>query len=255
MNCVGSGDGRFIELQGSAEQEPFSREEMDSLLQLAATGMQRLFAVQAEALAAGVTEPAPVLVVATNNPGKVREFARLLAAFPWRLAGLAEAGWTGELTEPGRDVRREQPRQGGGRVSAALGLPALADDSGIEVDALRGWPGPRSARWLGPDASDEERLHGLIAEVDARTPDDRRARYVCVVALCRPLAEPVTAHGECLGTLVEPRGSGGFGYDPAFLSDDLGITFGEADDAAKDRVSHRARALRRLAESGVLDPR
>jgi XTP/dITP diphosphohydrolase len=200
-----------------------------------------------------VSELAPVLVVATNNPGKLREFRRLLAAHPWRVVSLGEAGWTAELDEPG-ETYAENALAKAAAVSAALSLPALADDSGIEVDALRGWPGPTSARWLGPHATDEDRLHGLIAEVDRRSPGDRRVRYVCVVALCRPLAEPVTAHGECLGTLVEPRGSRGFGYDPAFLSEDLGVTFGDADDAAKDRVSHRARALMRLAESGVLDP-
>jgi XTP/dITP diphosphohydrolase len=200
-----------------------------------------------------VSEPALVLVVATNNPGKLREFRRLLAGHPWRVVSLGEAGWTGELIEPGQTYA-ENALAKASAVSVALALPALADDSGIEVDALRGWPGPLSARWLGPDASDDDRLHGLIAEVDQRTPGDRRVRYVCVVALCRPLAEPMTAHGECLGTLVDPRGSRGFGYDPAFLSEDLGVTFGEADDPAKDRVSHRARAVVRLSESGVLDP-
>jgi XTP/dITP diphosphohydrolase len=200
-----------------------------------------------------VSERAQVLVVATDNPGKVRELRRLLAGHPWRLVSLREAGWTGELSEPGQTYA-ENALAKAAAVTAALQLPALADDSGIEVDALRGWPGPKSARWLGPDASDEDRLRGLIAEVDERTPADRRVRYVCVVALCSPVAEPVTARGECLGTLVEPRGSRGFGYDSAFLSEDLGITFGEADDAAKDGVSHRARALRRLGESGVLDP-
>jgi XTP/dITP diphosphohydrolase len=200
-----------------------------------------------------VSEPAPALVVATNNPGKLREFRRLLGAHAWRLLSLADAGWTAELTEPGQTYA-ENARAKAAAVSAALQLPALADDSGIEVDALRGWPGPFSARWLGPDASDEDRLAGLIAEVDQRSPGDRRVRYVCVVALSRPLAEPVTARGECLGTLVEPRGVRGFGYDPAFLSDDLRVTFGEADDADKDRVSHRSRAFQRLAESGLLDP-
>ncbi len=192
-----------------------------------------------------------VLVAATNNAGKLREFRRLLAAHSWRVVGLADAGWSGELAEPG-DTYADNALAKAAAVSAKLALPALADDSGIEVDALRGWPGPRSARWLGPDATDPERLAGLIAEVDRRSPNDRRVRYVCVVALCRPAAEPVTARGECLGTLVDPRGHRGFGYDPAFLSEDLGVTFGEADDAAKDRVSHRARALYRLGESGVL---
>jgi XTP/dITP diphosphohydrolase len=192
------------------------------------------------------------LVVATHNAGKLREFRRLLAQHPWTVVGLDEMGWTAELVEVG-DGYTENALTKAAVVSAELALPVLADDSGIEVDALRGWPGPRSARWRGPDASDAERLAGLIAEVDRRSPNDRRVRYVCVVALCRPAAQPVTAHGECLGTLVDPRGDRGFGYDPAFLSEDLGVTFGEADDSAKDRVSHRARALSRLAESGVLD--
>lgn len=197
-------------------------------------------------------EAARTVVLATNNPGKLREFRRLLSAHPLTVIGLADAGWAGELVELG-DTYAENALAKAAAVSAQLALPALADDSGIEVDALRGWPGPHSARWLGPDADDGDRLAALISEVDRRSPEDRRARYVCVVALCRPAAEPVTARGECLGTLVAPRGQGGFGYDPAFLSDDLGITFGEADDLAKDGVSHRARALRRLAESGVLD--
>ena len=197
---------------------------------------------------------APRLVVATRNPGKMREFARLLAAFPWRLRSLDDAGVRGDLEEPGPGYT-ENATAKAVAVADATGCVSLADDSGIEVDALRGWPGPLSARWMGDGASDEDRLHGLLAEVERRTAGDRRCRYVCVVAFARPAAEPVTARGITLGTLVAPRGSNGFGYDPAFLSSDLGITFGEAGDDAKDRVSHRGRALARLAESGVLAPR
>jgi XTP/dITP diphosphohydrolase len=196
---------------------------------------------------------APVLVVATNNEGKLREFRRLLSAGPWDLVGLAQAGWVGEVDEPGETYAANAVAKATA-VSSALGLPALADDSGIEVDALGGWPGPRSARWLGPNATDRARLAALIAEVDRRCPGQRRVRYVCVVALSRPGSEPITTEGQCLGTLVEPSGTDGFGYDPAFLSDDLGVTFGAAAAAEKDRVSHRARALRHLAERGALDP-
>ncbi|MBV8527798.1 MAG: non-canonical purine NTP pyrophosphatase [Candidatus Dormibacteraeota bacterium] len=196
---------------------------------------------------------APRLVVATRNPGKVREFARLLAAYPWRLRSLDDAGVGGDLDEPGPGYT-ENAMAKALAVADATQCAALADDSGIEVDALRGWPGPTSARWMGPEASDQDRLRGLLEEVGRTSPDDRRCRYVCVVAFAQPAAEPVTARGVCLGTLVYPRGSAGFGYDPSFLSLDLGITFGEASDAAKDRVSHRARAVARLAESGVLSP-
>ncbi|MGH7687676.1 MAG: non-canonical purine NTP pyrophosphatase [Candidatus Dormibacteria bacterium] len=196
---------------------------------------------------------APRLVVATRNPGKMREFSRLLAGSAWRLRSLDDAGVPGDLEEPGPGYT-ENAIAKALAVAGATGSAALADDSGIEVDALRGWPGPQSARWMGPDATDADRLRGLLDEVALRTPDDRRCRYVCVVAFVAPGAEPVTAHGITLGTLVEPRGDAGFGYDPSFLSADLGVTFGEASDEAKDRVSHRVRALARLAESRVLTP-
>ncbi len=195
----------------------------------------------------------PVLVLATHNPGKLRELRRLLQPWPLRLQGLDEVGFLAQLDEPGPGYI-ESALAKAVEVCRATGLPALADDSGIEVDALRGWPGPMSARWMGPVATDEDRLRGLLTEVERRSPDDRRVRYVCVAALARPGAEPVTARGECLGTLVEPRGVNGFGYDPAFLSLDLGITFGEADDEAKALVSHRARAIARLSEAGAFEP-
>jgi len=196
---------------------------------------------------------APRLVIASRNEGKMREMRRLLSAHPWRLMSLDDAGHDMQLDEPGPGYV-DNAMAKAGVVSARTGLPALGEDSGIEVDALRGWPGPASARWMGESASDSDRLRGLLEEVTRLVSDDRRCRYVCVVALARPGAEPVVARGECLGTLVEPRGDHGFGYDPSFLSLDLGVTFGEASDAAKDRVSHRARALARLAQSGVLDP-
>jgi len=195
--------------------------------------------------------PAPRLVVASNNAAKLAELHRLLRGAGWRLVSLADAHADGDLREPGPGYR-ENALAKATAACAATGLTALADDSGIEVDALRGWPGPESARWLGPDASDADRLGALRDEVERRCPDDPRVRYVCVVALARPGGEPVVARGECLGTLVAPAGSGGFGYDPGFLSVDLGITFGQTTDEEKDRVSHRARALARLAGAGVL---
>ena len=198
--------------------------------------------------------PATRLVLATANPGKVAEFRRLLARFGLRVVTLHDAGFRQELHEPGPQYA-DNAMAKAQAVSDATGLWALGDDSGIEVDALRGWPGPESARWLSGATSDADRLHGLLAEVGRRSPGDARVRYVCVVALARPTTDAVLARGECLGTLVEPRGTAGFGYDPGFLSVDLGVTFGEAADAAKDGVSHRGRAVARLAESGLLNAR
>jgi XTP/dITP diphosphohydrolase len=196
----------------------------------------------------------PVLVLATRNPGKIAELRLLLAPWPWQIRTLDDIGFDVELEEPGPGYL-ESALAKASVVCTATGLATIADDSGIEVDALRGWPGPVSARWMGEDATDADRLRGLIDEVARTSPEDRRVRYVCVAALVRPHSEPVAARGECLGTLIDqPRGSNGFGYDPAFLSADLGITFGEASEVAKAKVSHRARAVAHLAESGVLDP-
>ena len=182
------------------------------------------------------------VAVATRNPGKLAEFRRLLREQPWELIDLDQAGFTGSLEEAG-STYLENATAKAQAVCAATGFTALGDDSGIEIAVLDGWPGPLSARWMGEEATDDDRLRGLLVEVGRRSLGDRRARYVCVVSLARPGLERVSARGETEGVLVEPRGSGGFGYDPAFLSDDLGITFGEASAAAKDRVSHRARAF------------
>ncbi len=195
----------------------------------------------------------PTLVVATHNPGKLAEFSRLLANVPWRICDLVEAGFDAELIEPADDYAGNAIAKAE-QVCNALAMPVLADDSGIEVMALQGWPGPHSARWLGRAASPRDRLVGLINEVDKRCPGDRRVRYVAAVALARPGAATVVACGSCDGLLVEPKGSGGFAYDPGFFSNDLGVTFGEATEEQKDGVSHRARALRRLVEVHLLNP-
>lgn len=191
-------------------------------------------------------------MLATRNPGKVAELLRLVACFPWRPVELGEVGVEALPPEVG-STYADNALAKATAASQATGLCALGEDSGIEVLALHSWPGPASARWAGPDADDLERLHRLLEEVERRCPNDRRVRYVAAVALVRPGAEPVVAHGSCDGILVAPRGTGGFGYDPGFFSLELGRTFGEASEDEKDAVSHRARAIRRLAESGVLD--
>ncbi len=168
-----------------------------------------------------------------------------------QLASLDDAGIDADLPETG-GTYAANAQQKAEAASTLTRMPALADDSGIEVLALDGWPGPQSARWLGPDATDRDRLYALLDEVQRQSPHDRRVRYVAVVALARPGQPTTTATGECDGVLVEPRGKAGFGYDPSFLSDDLGITFGEASDADKDRVSHRARAVLALLAGGAM---
>jgi XTP/dITP diphosphohydrolase len=192
-------------------------------------------------------------VVATRNCGKLVEFRRLLGDRV-ELVSLDDVAYHGDLPEPGTTYA-ENAQAKAEAVTAATSLPALADDSGIEVPALGGFPGPRSARWMGEGASDRDRLLALLARVAAECPEDPRARYVASVALARPDGAPTVVTTEsCSGRLVSPpRGERGFGYDPSFLSDELGVTFGQAGDELKDSVSHRARALRLLLQTGALD--
>ena len=186
----------------------------------------------------------PRLVIATGNAGKLREYRDLLAD-----TGLELVAFDSEVDEVGKSYA-ENARLKAETALASSGLPSLGDDSGLEVDALGGFPGIRSAR-LGP--TQKERTAELLRRLEGVS-RPWSARFVCVIALALPGQETRLFEGECRGEVVpEWRGEAGFGYDPSFLSDDLGVTFGEASDAAKDSCSHRARALRALLASGALD--
>jgi XTP/dITP diphosphohydrolase len=134
--------------------------------------------------------------------------------------------------------------------AGALGEPALADDSGIEVDALGGRPGPRSARFAGEDATDQQNLDELIRALKGIPGSGRTARYRCLAVLAFPDGRELHAEGTCEGTLVgKPRGTQGFGYDPIFVPEGRGETMAQMTDEEKDRISHRGRALRALGET------
>ena len=180
------------------------------------------------------------LVLATRNEHKLRELGRMLG-------GVALEPLPESVTLPPEDGDTFAANALGKAraAAAALGRAAIADDSGIEAEALGGAPGIRSARYAGPAASDAENLARLRAEAPAGS----RLRYVCVMAYASPDGDVRTFEGTCTGTLAaEARGSGGFGYDPAFLPDDMpdGRTMAELSDAEKDAISHRGRAARAL---------
>ncbi len=193
------------------------------------------------------------ILVATRSEGKQRELRRLFAEAGHEAVFPSEAGvpWSGaeELLEVA-DSFQTNARVKAEYFARKTGLPTVADDSGLEVIALGGKPGTRSKRFAGAtgaplevdQANNKELLRRLSGLADAK----RRARYRCVLAyLPAPGAVPRIFEGTCNGRiLAEPRGEGGFGYDPLFLSDDLDQTFGEADPAAKDTVSHRGQAFR-----------
>ncbi|HXF37979.1 MAG TPA: RdgB/HAM1 family non-canonical purine NTP pyrophosphatase [Actinomycetota bacterium] len=190
-----------------------------------------------------------VLAIATRNPGKLREIRRICAEWPVRwLAPDRDPGPWPEVEETGRTYL-DNALLKARATAAALGVPALADDSGIEVDALGGGPGPRSARYAGEGATDEENLRELLRALAGVPAGGRTARYRCVAAVAFPEGDAVWAEGVCEGAIgARPRGSRGFGYDPAFIPGGWDRTMAELTDGEKDRISHRGRALRALAE-------
>ena len=193
------------------------------------------------------------LLVATNNAGKVRELSQLLSDFPLRLRLLGEFPDVVEAEETG-ETFAENAAIKALHYSEHSGLLTLSDDSGLVVDALGGAPGVRSARYAGREATYGERMSKLLGELDATGDADRRARFVCVIAVADPSASTVeTFDGVCEGRIAHaPRGTGGFGYDPLFIPDGHDRTFGELPAEVKQALSHRARALalaaRRLRE-------
>lgn len=192
------------------------------------------------------------MVVATNNQGKVKELRALLPA------GISLLSL--------QDVHFESPHESGAsfvdnaslkaRCAAKSGFPAIADDSGLEIDALRGAPGVYSARYAGPDATDERNNRLVLEQLKDVPHDQRRARFVSAVAIVTPEGSEYTAIGTLEGIIVDvPRGSGGFGYDPIFqIADDAagelnGRTLAEISPEEKNRISHRARAYAALSRA------
>ena len=192
----------------------------------------------------------PRLLLATTNPGKLREFRRLLAGCGWDLVSPQDLGLALEVEEDGATYEANAILKARAWATAA-GIPALADDSGIEVDALDGRPGLHSARYGGPRLDDAGRTALLLRELEG-IPDERRtARYRAVVAIEFPPLSSVPSPESFFGTQEgrighAPRGCGGFGYDPVFLLED-GRTQAELKDAEKDAISHRGQAMRLAA--------
>jgi XTP/dITP diphosphohydrolase len=190
------------------------------------------------------------VAIASRNAHKLRELARICADWPvaWITVENHDAGVFPAVEETG-ETYLDNALLKARAVAGSLGLPAIADDSGIEVDALGGKPGPRSARYAGEHATDQENLQLLIRALKGIPGAGRTARYRCVAALAFPDGRELHADGRCDGTLVaRGRGDRGFGYDPIFVPEGWEETMAEIDDEQKDRISHRGRAFRALAD-------
>ena len=184
----------------------------------------------------------PKLLLATSNVAKVREYRLLLSGVPYELVTLAEEG-IGDIAGEEAETLEENAILKATTYAAGSRLLALADDSGLEVDALAGEPGARSARYAGLMASDRERIDYLLAKLEGVPWDKRAARFRCFIALARPGGDVELCCGECYGVIsFQPRGEGGFGYDPIFYLPELGKTMAELPLELKNQVSHRAQA-------------
>ena len=185
------------------------------------------------------------LILASDNAHKLREFQKLFEGTDVELMTKKEAGFTDEVEETGANFA-ENAFIKAEAVMRASGLPAIADDSGLEVDALSGAPGIYSARYGGPQCiNDAQRYEFLLENMRGIPEAERTARFVCVIAAAWPEGKRICVRGTCEGVILEqPGGEGGFGYDPVFYVPEEGCTFSEMPAERKNEISHRANALR-----------
>ena len=186
----------------------------------------------------------PMLVIATKNQNKLIEFKEILKNSTIEVKSLADFGPIPEIIEDG-DTFDENAYKKAHQTARILGLPAIADDSGLVVEALGGAPGVYSARYAGPDATDSENCRKLLEELDGEK--NRTAHFSCVLSIAVPSGPALTYEGRCDGVILEePRGSSGFGYDPLFYFEEYGKTFAELTMEEKNSVSHRGKALKEV---------
>jgi len=247
MNFVMNENREFIELQGTGEGRAFSNEELTVLMSYGMKGITELMQAQREALGdrARHIAPKPLLLAATGNEHKLRELQEMFRDY-YTLAPMSAAGFYGPIDEnastfAGNAVIKAEA------VCAATGLPAIADDSGLCVEVLDGEPGVLSARYAGEHGDDEANNDLLLRRMEGK--EDRRASFICALALKFPGKEPYIAEGSCPGTILHKRqGTGGFGYDPLFLYEPMGKTYAEMNEQEKNEISHRARAAREMVK-------
>jgi XTP/dITP diphosphohydrolase len=190
----------------------------------------------------------PKLLLATSNPGKIKEYRFLLDGLGYQITTLTEEGIAKAVIESGHNY--EQNARLKALTYAKLSqLTALADDSGLEVDALHGEPGVKSARFAGESATDAEKVSLLLAKLNGAPWERRTARFKCVIAMASPGGRVELCYGECYGIIAfEAKGENGFGYDPIFFLPEMGKTMAELPFEMKNQISHRARASQKARQ-------
>ncbi len=188
----------------------------------------------------------PIIVLATRNTNKVREFREILKDFPVELKSLDDFGPLPEVIEDG-ETFDDNAYKKALQTARVLGLPAIADDSGLVVDALGGAPGVFSARYAGPEATDADNCAKLLDELKGE--ENRKAAFVCVLSIAVPSGPALTYEARCTGHILhEKRGANGFGYDPVFFFEEYQKSFAELSAEEKNKVSHRGKALAELQQ-------
>ena len=188
------------------------------------------------------------IVVATSNKNKLRELKELLIGFDVQILSLMDFPDCPPVVEDGESFA-ENALKKAQTICAHTGLLTIADDSGLEVDCLEGRPGIFSARYAGEGADDRKNYGKLLREIKGVTPENRGARFRCVLAIAAPSGRQRIVEGEYRGRVItKPRGENGFGYDPVFLDTISGLTFAEMKPDQKNQISHRARALQELVK-------
>ena len=250
MNLVMNEHGEFIELQGTGEGRAFTADELTVLLSYGKAGIEHLMQAQREALGEAAKHicPKPTLVVASGNAHKIRELQHIFGDY-YTVVSMTAAGFNAPIDETATTFAGNAAIKAE-TVCAATGLPTLADDSGLTVEALDDEPGVYSARYAqmndeGEGDKDNNAL--LLRRMKGKT--RRACAFQCAIALAIPGEETRVALGSCPGVLLEQeRGMGGFGYDPLFLYEPLNKTFAEVTEEEKNQVSHRARACEKMLE-------
>ncbi len=188
------------------------------------------------------------VVLATRNMGKVKEIKQILRGLDLDILTLNDFPEVPSIIEDGKTFKENAVKKAR-FVAEHLNMPSIADDSGLEVNAFNRRPGILSARYAGENATDEDNNRKLLKELNDIPPEKREACYRCVVALVFPSGEEETAEGSCNGFIaLEPKGAGGFGYDPLFYIPEYGMTMAELPPEIKNRISHRGKAFARLKE-------
>ena len=253
MNVVCTGKGQLVEVQGTGEHGTFTRDELNALLDLGESATKQLMDIQRDALGeighmVGRENPPKAVVLATRNKGKIREFTAAFEELGFEVRTIDDIVDVEEPEETGSSFM-ENAELKAMYYAEACGLPCVADDSGLEVDALGGAPGIYSARYAGSHGNDGDNNKKLVAELAEVPIEERKARYVCALVWANPDGQLVRATGTCEGIIqLEPMGKGGFGYDPYFYIPKLKTTMANISMEQKQSISHRGKALRALVE-------